>query len=418
MISRRSLALTGALLTLSGLAAVSAARADDPAPAAATPSPLTRTKTVRFKETFSIGGKDGSIHPLYTLRVQIDRSSGEKVRADMDAAYPAKPDRPFPKTSEYLLDGKKEYEYNGLNDTYTSQDAPAKGQRSHSQLRDMAGIDLILYPDRSAQATEGADIKKSVTADTLDGKPMSLTTYAHSGRPGKDGAAAPTMYTRIWSDARTGLPYRRQESITEPDGTSQVFMQTDFSDWEINPALSAAQFAWNPPAGSKPYSEPKLLAVGTPAPDFTAYTPEGKPVKLSDLKGKVVILDFWATWCGPCQRSMPHLEKVYSQVKGKDVAVLAVCVWDQKAEYDKWVTDKKGTYTFPTVFDPAGRGKTSIASSLYQVAGIPAQYVIGKDGKVASSHMGYEGDSDHTLEAALNKLGIDTPNTETKTAAR
>lgn len=152
-------------------------------------------------------------------------------------------------------------------------------------------------------------------------------------------------------------------------------------------------------------AEPALLAAGTPAPDFAAVAPDGTTVHLSDYKGKPVILDFWATWCPPCQRSMPHLEKVYQQVKDKGVAVLAVCVSDEKDAYTKWVADKKGVYTFPTAFDPAGRSPGGISGSLYKVTGIPTQYLIDKDGKVVTANVGYS-DGDHRLEAALTKLGF------------
>ncbi|MFY7954167.1 MAG: TlpA family protein disulfide reductase, partial [Armatimonadaceae bacterium] len=58
---------------------------------------------------------------------------------------------------------------------------------------------------------------------------------------------------------------------------------------------------------------PPLLANGKDAPDFTSFTLDGKPVKLSDLRGKTVILDFWSTWCGPCKASMPHIEEVWKK---------------------------------------------------------------------------------------------------------
>ncbi len=156
---------------------------------------------------------------------------------------------------------------------------------------------------------------------------------------------------------------------------------------------------------------PKLLPAGTPAPDFAAVAPDGTMVHLSDFKGKPVVLDFWSTWCGPCQMSMPHLEKVYERVKDKGVAVLGVCVWDDKTAYTQWVKNKAGVYTFPTAYDPAGRAPSSIAGSLYHVSGIPTQYVIDKDGNVAAANVGYD-ESDHRLEAALTKLGVAVANTE------
>jgi peroxiredoxin len=172
-------------------------------------------------------------------------------------------------------------------------------------------------------------------------------------------------------------------------------------------ALALLPLALAPAARAAP--APVLLENGAVAPDFPATTPDGKTVHLSDYKGKPIVIDFWATWCGPCQQSMPHLNKVYKQVKDKDVVVLAVCVADTKEAYDKWVTTNKTTYDFPTAYDPAGRDVKNSSIALYHVSGIPTQFVIDKDGKIAASTVGYGGEDDHKLEAALVKLGVDIP---------
>ncbi|GAB4463702.1 MAG: TlpA disulfide reductase family protein [Armatimonadaceae bacterium] len=173
------------------------------------------------------------------------------------------------------------------------------------------------------------------------------------------------------------------------------------------PALVQAQQDGKP-APQRPERKP-LLAPGTPAPDFTAIKyGSNTELKLSDYKGKVVILDFWATWCPPCKASMPHLEQVWQQVKDQDVVVLAVCVSDAREAYEKWVPEHKDKYTFQFAFDPAGRdrSKPNISGGLFNVTGIPTTYIIGKDGKVVEGIVGFSGAKDTRIEMALQKIGV------------
>jgi peroxiredoxin len=184
--------------------------------------------------------------------------------------------------------------------------------------------------------------------------------------------------------------------------TYEATVTQDGSQLTLTPTRKAvAQLA------PKQAPRPALLTAGTVAPEFTVLGENGNNVSLADFRGKVIILDFWATWCGPCQRSMPHLQKVYETVKDKGIVVLALCVWDEKADYDSWLKENKSKYGFTFAFDPAGRGENNIAAKLYKVSGIPTTYIIDKEGKVAEAVVGYSGDDDRRIEAALKKVGVE-----------
>ena len=156
--------------------------------------------------------------------------------------------------------------------------------------------------------------------------------------------------------------------------------------------------------------EAKLLGAGETAPDFVSNDLAGKPVRLSDYKGKTVVLDFWATWCGPCLASLPHTQEVAKKFKADGVVVLAVCTSDTRAKFEEWLKANQSKYP-DIVFtcDPNERGSANYGDraslKLYGVSGIPTQYVINREGKVAASLVGYSA-GDTRLESELGKLGI------------
>ena len=130
-------------------------------------------------------------------------------------------------------------------------------------------------------------------------------------------------------------------------------------------------------------SADKLTALGSVAPDFTQNDVDGKPVSLSDYKGKYVLVEFWASWCSPCRAESPNLLKQYAAYKDKGFEILGVSVDSDKA---KWLEAiKKDGLTWTQVSDL--KGWESDARKVYGISGVPANFLINPEGKIVGAHL-------------------------------
>ena len=153
------------------------------------------------------------------------------------------------------------------------------------------------------------------------------------------------------------------------------------------------QFTWSPPAGARELTaamagreagdDPAAALMGKPAPDFKLKDLTGAEVVLSEQKGNVVIVDFWATWCPPCVEALPHLNKLYQDKKAAGLKVLAVSVDQDKSKVAPFVADKKLLFT---VLLDTNEEK---AAEKFGVQGIPQTVIIGKDGVVKKVFVGF-----------------------------
>jgi thiol-disulfide isomerase/thioredoxin len=120
--------------------------------------------------------------------------------------------------------------------------------------------------------------------------------------------------------------------------------------------------------------------------DFSLEGLDGKTVSLSSYRGKVVLLSFWATWCGPCKEEMPAMEKLYQKLKARGFVVLAVDMMEEKTAVSAFV--KKNGYTFPVVLDKTGEVG---GNGLYSARAIPTNYVVDKAGMIVGRKIGIDG---------------------------
>jgi len=123
----------------------------------------------------------------------------------------------------------------------------------------------------------------------------------------------------------------------------------------------------------------ELLKPGASAPDFTIGTPDGKSVRLSDFKGKYVVLDFWATWCPDCRADVPRLKEIHKAYASDSVAFLSVSFDTDKDKWTSYIRDNGMDWAHGSELK---KWKETTVSSLYYVKWIPSIYLIGPDGKV------------------------------------
>lgn len=143
---------------------------------------------------------------------------------------------------------------------------------------------------------------------------------------------------------------------------------------------------------------PRILGKSTVAPDFTLPTLDGKDMKLSDLRGKAVLLNFWATWCGPCKIETPWLVELQKQYGAQGLQVIGVAMDDSgKDDIEKFAKDMGVNY-------PVLLGKEAVGDAYGGVPALPESFFIGRNGKIVERIIGLKGrgEIEEAIKKALN----------------
>jgi len=205
----------------------------------------------------------------------------------------------------------------------------------------------------------------------------------------------------LWIDDATHLVRKDvyDEPPATPDGIARR-SQTVYTVVRTGEKFDPALFRYDPAVAQAKdrrqlSREAPVSLVGKPAPDFALRDLEGREVKLGELRGKVVLLDFWGTWCGYCREALPSIELLHRAGENRGLAVLGV---DAEApELAREYAAKYG-YTFPTLADPH-----DAVAARYHVAAWPTTVLIDREGNVAYLEEGME---PQKLRDALRRLGV------------
>lgn len=236
--------------------------------------------------------------------------------------------------------------------------------------------------------------------------------------PGEEEGEKPMMMT-MTTTRHLGadmLPRKIESSMKMPGMEAlggEMKTVSEMKDLKANAGLKAEDMAAKTPEGyaeekgtyesmgiqNPEESAPKLKAeVGQPALAFKLNDSKGKEVTLESLKGRVVLLDFWATWCGPCKAAMPAIQKLHEKYADKPVTIIGVNCWEQKDDAAvKYMEKQKFTYTLLLKGDDLAKE--------YGITGIPTLILIDKEGKVLHTAVGFgPGEEEHLAELIDKEL--------------
>ncbi|HVP15298.1 MAG TPA: redoxin domain-containing protein [Terriglobales bacterium] len=220
--------------------------------------------------------------------------------------------------------------------------------------------------------------------------------------------------TTVWVDKTRSLVLEDSTTVTmkHPATGAQVTMDqvTRFDVGEVNGTLPDSLFAFTPPADTKEVPAFSSAAqqefvselVGQKAPAFTLKDTKGQTVSLAAYRGRVVVLDFWATWCSPCRFEMPRIEKLHQELKSKGLVVMGVNTGESANVVKNFLA--KNPYSFRILLDETGE----VGGGKYKAEAIPTLVVVGKDGRIHSYFRGVT-DEDRLRDAVSEAMSAPAP---------
>jgi thiol-disulfide isomerase/thioredoxin len=186
----------------------------------------------------------------------------------------------------------------------------------------------------------------------------------------------------------------------DPDKGKEIIKQikTDYPDTKIGKQAGDILASLDQQAGAQKIQD--ALAIGTPFPDFTEKDLDSKPISVAAFKGKVVLVDFWATWCGPCRGELPNVIATYQKHHADGFEIIGVSLDSDRDKLDSFLKQTEGM-TWPQFFD--GQGWHNQLAVKYGVEAIPFAMLVGPDGKIIGKSLRGEELEDAVANALAKK---------------
>jgi len=289
--------------------------------------------------------------------------------------------------AQIFSDGKTLTTYDLHTKQYLTRPLPA-GQNATSAVLGSARALLplmISQPEGLNNNLIGHGIKSVLSTDTLGTTPVDVITLHPPTGPGR-----PNVTIALSAGHDDHLLRKVSENIVMTQGgKSKTLTHTEtITDFTLTPTLTASDFAFTPPAGATkalpqaaepPMYDPRLKTGARPFA-LTAKDLSGKPLTLSQYRGKVVLMDFWATWCGPCVGEMPNVIAAYKKYHAQGFDVVGISLDQDKPSLTSFIAQNKMPWR--QVFD--GKGWGSAVAKQYGVMAIPFGLLLNRDGTIAA----------------------------------
>jgi peroxiredoxin/outer membrane lipoprotein-sorting protein len=272
---------------------------------------------------------------------------------------------------------------------------PAAGEYAKAPIAVATPTPISGFEQIDQHVTSASVAREELFA--VDGKPAPIYVVRVARDRWPEGSLAGAEYAMYRIDKKTFAVYK---VITYAPGTTQIALYS-LAKWDQ--AVPESLFAFAPPASARAASAAPAAAVqsspiaGAEAPDFTLPDAGGHPVHLRDLRGKVVVVDFWATWCGPCRAQMPLLQQMQSELAGKGLVVLGLDVGEDAGKVTEFATRQSYTFTLLLGAEPD-------VSARYYVEAYPTTFVVDRQGRIAFRELG-GGSPDKLRSAVQSAIG-------------